>query len=111
MGVGKARGRRKRGVWGEKIRDRFLALLRETGNASAALRITGHANMFYKRRRRDSGFARQWAEAVAAADARLGRAESPIPERGMGTGTERERGMGTVSVEWGQVRVPVPRRE
>ncbi len=82
----------KRGVWCAEIRGRFLALLRETGNVAATLRITGHPNMFYKRRRRDPDFARDWAEAVAAADAKLSQAESAFPEagaegEGMGTGT------------------------
>jgi hypothetical protein len=81
MGAGKARGagRKPYGAWSEEIRDAFLVLLRETGNARAALRIVGHPNMFYKRRRRDPEFAAQWAEAVAAADARLSPAESAYP--------------------------------
>jgi|GEM_PF-1752043 len=73
-------GRRPRGVWGEAIRERFLALLRETGNAAAAFRVVGHANMFRKRRARDPEFAAEWAEAVAAADARLCGAESRFPQ-------------------------------
>ena len=71
--------RRKRGVWGPGIKNKFLRLLRRSGNARAALKIVGHANMFYKRRRRDRVFAREWAEAVAAADARLSTAESAFP--------------------------------
>ncbi|HYI47802.1 MAG TPA: hypothetical protein VEX35_04980 [Allosphingosinicella sp.] len=66
------------------IRDWFLKLLRETGNAAAALRMVGHANMFYKRRRRDPEFARLWAEAVAQADAQLSGAESAFPGTGRG---------------------------
>lgn len=79
----------RKGVWSDAIRQRFLALLRETGNVGATLRVVGHANMFYKRRRRDPDFAREWAEAVAAADARLSAAESAFPEaeEGRGTGT------------------------
>jgi len=81
MGARKRRGKSKpRGVWEPGIRDRFLALLRESGNATAALRIVGHPNMFYKRRRRDPEFAAAWAAAVAAADARLRGAESDFPE-------------------------------
>ena len=68
-----------RGLGARRIRNRFLRLLRRSGNARAALKIVGHANMFYKRRRRDPVFARQWAEAVAAADARLSEAESAFP--------------------------------
>ena len=68
-----------RGKWSVAIKERFLALLRETGNAAATLRIVGHANMFRKRRRRDPEFAALWAEAVAAADARLGRATGRFP--------------------------------
>jgi hypothetical protein len=74
--------RRRRGVWGPRIKNKFLRLLRKTGNARAALRVVGHANMFYKRRRRDPVFAAEWAEAVTAADARLGGAESAF----VGTG-------------------------
>lgn len=84
-----------RGVWGEAIKDRFLALLRETGNATATLRVVGHANMFRKRRQRDPEFAALWAEAVAAADARLCRATGRFPARG--TGTVAGAGMGTVT--------------
>jgi hypothetical protein len=69
---------RRRGRWGEAIRGRFLALLRESGNASAALRIVGHPNMFYKRRRSDPVFAAEWAAAVESVDARLARAKSPF---------------------------------
>jgi hypothetical protein len=69
----------RRGVWCAEIRARFLALVRETGNVAATLRAIGHPNMFYKRRRRDPDFAREWAEAVAAADAALSRAESAFP--------------------------------
>ena len=80
--VGARGGRPKgkvRGTWSAEIRGRFLALLRETGNARAALRVVGHANMFYKRRRRDPEFAAEWAAAVAEADARLKGVESPFP--------------------------------
>jgi hypothetical protein len=73
-----------RGKWSVAIRDEFLALLRETGNARAVIRALGHGNMFYKRRRREPTFAREWAEALAAADARLSGATSRLVE-GMGT--------------------------
>jgi hypothetical protein len=66
------------------IRDRFLALLGETGNAAAALRVIGHPSMFYKRRRNDPEFAALWDAAAAAADARLGRATGRLVA---GTGT------------------------
>jgi len=74
------RGRRPRGKWSPEIRDRFLALLRESGNARATLKIVGHPNMFYKRRRSDPEFRRAWDETVAAVDARLKSAASPFPE-------------------------------
>jgi hypothetical protein len=77
----------KRGVWGDEIKKRFLALVRETGNVRATLRVVGHPNMFYKRRRRDPDFAREWAEAVAGADVELSRAERAFPDttgEGMG---------------------------
>lgn len=64
-----------RGVWSEDIKNRFLAVLRETGNASEAGRRVGHMQMFRKRRKRHSEFAREWEEAVKAADDRLKGAE------------------------------------
>jgi hypothetical protein len=75
----------KRGKWGAEIRARFLELLRETGNVAATLRVIGHPNMFYKRRRRDPGFAAAWAAAVAGADAALAAAESAFPGSPQGT--------------------------
>jgi len=54
-------------------------MVRETGNVRATLRVIGHPNMFYKRRRRDPDFAREWAEAVAGADVELSRAERAFP--------------------------------
>jgi hypothetical protein len=69
----------KRGAWCDEIRARFLELLRETGNVAATLRLIGHPNMFYKRRRRDPVFAADWAAAVAETDVRLSRAESAFP--------------------------------
>jgi hypothetical protein len=88
MGRSRSRppGGKPRGKWSAEIRERFLALLRETGNAAAALRIVGHPNMFRKRRRRDPEFAADWAAAVAAADARLGKATGRFPGE-MGTVT------------------------
>jgi len=81
--MGRTAGRRPKrrayGKWSAELREGFLTLLRATGNARAALRVTGHPNMFYKRRRRDPEFAREWAEAVAAADAALKGATSPFP--------------------------------
>ena len=70
---------KKRGVWSAEIRARFLAMVRETGNVRATLRVIGHPNMFYKRRRRDPDFARDWAAAVAEADAELSQAERAFP--------------------------------
>lgn len=93
--MGRRRTRRPgataRGKWSVAIRDQFLELLRESGNAIAALRIVGHPSMFYKRRRRDPVFAAQWAAAVAEADARLSKAENAFPG---GAGTS---GAGTVA--------------
>jgi hypothetical protein len=86
--------KRVRGKWSVAIRDRFLALLRETGNVRAVIRALGHANMFYKRRRRDPEFAALWDAAVAAADARLAGATSRLVE---GMGTVAGTGMGTVT--------------
>jgi len=84
---------KRRGKWGAGIRKRFLALLRETGNAAAALRVVGHPNMFYKRRRSDPLFAAQWAAAVAEADERHSRATGRLVEDG--TGTPARAGAGT----------------
>ncbi|TMJ18289.1 MAG: hypothetical protein E6G92_00045 [Alphaproteobacteria bacterium] len=71
MGKGK-----KRGIWTPQIRERFLAALRETGNARAAYRRIGHQNMFMRRRRSDPEFARDWAEAEKAADGKWSAATS-----------------------------------
>ena len=82
-----ARGRRQRrrattrapyGKWTPEIKGQFLAVLRETGNAREGYRRIGHHNMFRKRRRRDAEFRREWAEAVAEADAGLRGAEGPF---------------------------------
>jgi hypothetical protein len=78
------------------IRDRFLALLRETGNVRAVIRVLGHANMFYKRRRRDPEFAALWDAAVAAADTRLAGATSRLVED-PSTGSGPAGGAGTVA--------------
>ncbi|HEX8064333.1 MAG TPA: hypothetical protein VF535_14105 [Allosphingosinicella sp.] len=80
---GRGRHGRRSPVWQEEIADAFLAVLRETGNAQAAIRAVGHGDMFYRRRREDPAFARRWAEAVAAADLDLRSkkdvARSPAP--------------------------------
>jgi hypothetical protein len=73
MGKGKAHG-----IWTPEIREAFLAVLRETGNARAAYRRIGHQNMFMRRRRSDPEFARDWAEAEAAANERLSGGTSPF---------------------------------
>jgi hypothetical protein len=65
---GRGRHGRRSPVWKEEVASAFLAVLRETGNARAAIRAVGHGDMFYRRRREDPDFARRWAEAVAAAD-------------------------------------------
>lgn len=67
-------------AWSAELKEAFLALLRETGNASASARTLGHPNLFNNRRQSDPAFRRDWADAVAEADAKLGRAPSAFPE-------------------------------
>lgn len=80
---GRGRWGRRSAVWRDDVADAFLAVLRETGNAEAAIRAIGHGDMFYRRRREDPDFARRWEEAAAAADldlrARREAAQSPFP--------------------------------
>jgi len=86
----KGRGRfgRRSPVWKDDIADAFLAVLRATGNAQAAIRAVGHGNMFYRRKREDPVFARRWAEMASAADrdlrAQRDSARSPFPARAEG---------------------------
>lgn len=64
------RGPRDR-VWSAELREAFLALLRETGNARAAARRLGHRHLFNNRMRRDPDFRRECRAAAEAADRRL----------------------------------------
>jgi hypothetical protein len=72
-------------VWSDDLGDAFLAILRETGNAEAAIRALGHGDMFYRRRREDPVFAARWLGAAEAADrelrARTEAARNPFPDR------------------------------
>lgn len=75
---GLAPGRRDR-VWTAALGERFLALVRETGNARAAARELGHPDLFNNRMRRNPEFKARVRAAAAEADARLRGAESPFP--------------------------------
>jgi hypothetical protein len=55
----------------EELCERFLELVRETGNKRAAARALGHPNLFNNRMKRNAEFRRLCDEACAAADARL----------------------------------------
>ncbi|HEX8127157.1 MAG TPA: hypothetical protein VF548_16395 [Allosphingosinicella sp.] len=72
-----APGRRDR-VWSVELGERFLELVRETGNARASARALGYPGLFNNRIRRNPGFARRVRAAAAEADARLRGAESPF---------------------------------
>lgn len=80
---GRGRHGRRSPVWSPELGEAFLAILRETGNAQAAIRALGHGDMFYRRRREDPVFAARWLEAAEAADlalrARRDAAQSPFP--------------------------------
>jgi hypothetical protein len=76
--LGLAPGRRDR-VWTAALGERFLEIVRETGNARAAARALGHKELFNNRMKRDPGFRARVRAAAAAADARLREAESPFP--------------------------------
>lgn len=64
-------------VWNAELRETYLALLRESGNARASARRLGHRDLFFNRMRRDPDFARDCRTAVEAADSRL--REWPTP--------------------------------
>jgi hypothetical protein len=65
--------------WSPELGERFLAIVRETGNArQAALRL-GAPNAFCNMMRRDPAFRQRALDAAAEADARLARAESAFP--------------------------------
>ena len=61
-------GRRDR-VWTAELGERFLVLVRETGNARASARALGHRDLFNNRMKRNPEFRRAAAEAAAAAAA------------------------------------------
>ncbi|HEX8380655.1 MAG TPA: hypothetical protein VF619_08930 [Allosphingosinicella sp.] len=69
-----APGRRDR-VWSAALGERFLALVRETGNARASARALGHPDLFANRMKRRPDFARAVRAAAAEADARFAGAE------------------------------------
>ena len=71
------RGRPDR-VWTVALGERFLALVRETGNARAAARELGHPDLFNNRMRRHPEFKSAVQAAAAEADARFGGAQSPF---------------------------------
>jgi hypothetical protein len=66
------RGKRARAVWSEALGERFLALVRETGNGAAAARALGAPHLFNNRMRRDGDLRRRYREALKAS----GRARS-----------------------------------
>ena len=73
------KGGKTRSTWSEELRTEYLALLRRTGNAGASARMLGHPTLFHGRRARDPVFRLQCRNAVAEADARLGKAASAFP--------------------------------
>ncbi|MEA3033947.1 MAG: hypothetical protein QOH86_1963 [Sphingomonadales bacterium] len=82
MGNGRERsggGGRARVRWSPELGERFLALVRETGNARAAAIALGAPNAFNKRMKSDPEFRRRARAATAEADARLSGAASPFP--------------------------------
>jgi hypothetical protein len=72
--------RARRGGWDPELGERFLELLRETGNARASARRLGKPNSFRNRRRRDPEFRAKWDRIVAETDGRLKRAPSSFLE-------------------------------
>jgi hypothetical protein len=70
---------RARVRWSPRLGERFLAILRETGNARQASLRLGAPNAFYNRMRRDPDFRRRARDAAAEADARLADAQSAFP--------------------------------
>ena len=58
-------------VWSPKLREAFLASLRDTGNAQASARRLGHVHLFKNRMRRDPDFRRDCEAAMDYAQSRL----------------------------------------
>lgn len=72
MGTRDSNGRGPRDrIWTAELREAFLCLLRDTGNAAASARRLGHPHLFNNRMMRDPDFRRDCRAAVAEADARL----------------------------------------
>jgi len=78
MGIGNARRPGPCGAFTAELREAYLSLLRETGNARASARTLGHPWLFDNRKRYDPAFAAACAAMLREADARLRRAESPF---------------------------------
>ena len=74
---GRGRGRPDR-VWTVELGERFLALVRETGNARASARALGHPDLFNNRMKRHPEFKRAVRAASAEADARFRGAQNPF---------------------------------
>lgn len=68
-------------VWTAELREAFLGLLRETGNAAASARRLGHRHLFNNRMMRDPDFRRDCRAAVEEADDRLRQWPGPFPPR------------------------------
>ncbi|HYW15640.1 MAG TPA: hypothetical protein VE891_05750 [Allosphingosinicella sp.] len=66
--------------WSEALGERFLALVRETGNARQAAISLGAPNAFNNRMKRHPEFKARVRAAAGQADARLSGAESAFPE-------------------------------
>jgi hypothetical protein len=64
--------------WSSALGERFLDLVRETGNARQAAIALGAPNAFANRMKRNPEFKRRVQAAAAEADARFGGAESPF---------------------------------
>ena len=83
--------RRARVRWSPGLGERFLAILRETGNARQAAIRLGAPNAFTNKMKRDPEFRRRALEAAAEADERLRGYEGPfllLPKAGPGQAIE-----------------------
>lgn len=65
--------------WSGELGERFLGIVRETGNGRAAAIALGAPNAFNNRMKRDPEFRRRVREAAAGADGRLRGAQSAFP--------------------------------
>lgn len=76
---GFGRKRRRSVRWTAARRERFLAVLGETGNVAAAARDVGvDGRALQRRRRREPDFGRDWEAALDAAERRLAGVDSPF---------------------------------